>query len=125
LIAERAKVSKSLETKFKMGSRLDRITDWALEARQNGYNARELAFAHKVSLRQLQRHFQELFKASPKQWLNDLRIAQARQEMLSRPRAIKELAADLGFKHPSHFCREFKKSTGMSATDFLKQHPAL
>ncbi len=106
-----------------MGSRLDRVTNWAKEAQKARYNAQELASAHKVSLRQLERHFQEVFNVTPKQWLNELRIEQAQKVIIENDYTIKEVAAVLGFKRVSHFCREFKRYTGMSTTDFIRQCP--
>jgi AraC-like DNA-binding protein len=77
------------------------------------YNARELAVLTGVSLRQLERFWKETFAESPQDWLNKVRIAEAKR-MLLGGLDVKAVAYELGFKQTSHFCRLFKQHVGIS-----------
>ena len=81
------------------------------------YNASKLASLCEVSLRTLQRQFQEILGRPPQRWLNELRIHTA-QRLLHQGASIKEIASDLGFKHSSHFCRQFKRQAKMTPSQF-------
>ena len=82
------------------------------------YNARKLASLCQISLRTLQRQFQNTLGRSPQHWLLELRIRTA-QRLLLQGASIKEIASDLGFKHSSHFCRQFKRLAGMTPSQFV------
>jgi len=91
--------------------------EWGLLAETAHYNSNELARLCGVSTRQLQRHFRRCFYCSPQSWLNEQRLLAAQQLLLSGE-SIKKVALDLGFKQPSHFCRQFKIRTKMTPSEF-------
>jgi AraC family transcriptional regulator len=101
-----------------VGSRLARISDWSLLAKKAQYNARELAALCHVSLRQLERYYKQSFDQSPQTWLNAARLKEA-QEFLLQGLTVKETAYSVGFKQPSHFCREFKRHAGTTPNGFV------
>lgn len=101
-----------------MGSRLDRVQDWVVLARRANYNSRKLADACHISLRQLERYCKNSLRCAPKDWLNSLRIEEA-QRLLAQGLFIKEVAAALGYKQVSHFCRAFKRQTGRRPNESL------
>jgi len=86
-------------------------------ARKANYNATELAKLSCVSLRQLQRYFKEDFGCSPSEWLAEKRVVDARA-LLMEAESVKEVAYQVGFKQPSHFCREFKRWFGTTPSEF-------
>jgi len=100
-----------------MSSRLARISDWGGLAKRAQYNAKELAALCHVSLRQLERYYKQSFDQSPQTWLNETRL-KAAQEFLLQGLTVKETAYSLGFKQPSHFCREFKRHAGTTPNTF-------
>jgi Helix-turn-helix domain len=61
-----------------------------------------------ISLRQLERYFAKDFTATPKAWLREQRM-QSACNLLSDAHSVKDAAYTLCFRHPSHFCREFKR----------------
>ena len=82
----------------------------------------KLAHECKIS----EEHFRKLFKKtygiSPKQYITDMRINKAKQllkEGILKINAISELC---GFSNQYHFCRFFKKKTGFTPTEFMKQN---
>lgn len=71
-------------------------------------------------------HFTHLFKSetskSPIQYLNEMRIEQARQMMISTSLSIKEIVYALGLSDRSHFSRKFKTSVGVTPKEFISQY---
>ena len=96
------------------------LTDWNLEelAPAAHFNAHELATLCGISTRQLQRHFRFRFRCSPQSWLNYRRLLVAEELLLSGD-SVKKVALDLGFKQPSHFCKQFKTRTHMTPSEFV------
>jgi AraC-like DNA-binding protein len=92
--------------------------DWAALAEQGKYRAPAVAALLRISLRQLERHCKRQFGCSPQSWLNERRMISA-SRMLAKAESVKQVAFDLGFKRPSHFCRLFKSFHGLSATQFV------
>jgi AraC-like DNA-binding protein len=70
--------------------------------------------------------FESLFKAetgtTPMQYLKQVRIEQAKQWLLDDARSIKQVARAVGYKSLSHFCHDFKKTTGRTPTEFRQLH---
>jgi AraC-like DNA-binding protein len=91
---------------------------WEELAEAAHFNAKELARLCQVSTRQLQRDFRRCLGRSPQDWLNERRILAAR-ELLLAGQSIKWVAFELGFKQPSHFCRQFKRFNHVTASGFV------
>src|ERR1700744_6210263 len=91
---------------------------WRVCARSAGFQSAALATNLKISVRQLHRYSRNLFNRSLQEWLNELRLSQAAEELF-RQGSVKAAAFELGFKQVSHFSREFKKYYGLSPTQFI------
>jgi len=72
-----------------------------------------------VALRKLERMFKQKWNYTPREWLRMMRMRQA-AVLLESADSIKQVSYELGFKQPSHFCREFKLHHGVSASEFRK-----
>jgi AraC-like DNA-binding protein len=57
---------------------------------------------------------------TPQQWLDHLRQSKA-EKMASSGARTKEIAYQLGYKQPSHFCRQFKQSHGLPLKAWKKE----
>ena len=55
---------------------------------------------------------------SPQEHIQLKMIAVAKEKLLEPRKSISEIAYELGFKHPQHFTRMFKKQVGMSPAEF-------
>lgn len=72
----------------------------------------ELAAQVHTSQNHLTRLFRRDMQSTPNQFWDRLRIEHARSRLRQPDMRIKEVAADLGFKHLSHFSKWFKRHTG-------------
>jgi AraC family transcriptional regulator len=90
---------------------------WEQLAETAHYDSNELARLCDISTRQLQRHFRRNFHCSPQNWLNERRLFVARSLLLSGE-SVKKVAFNLGFKQPSHFCRQFKSRNKITPSQF-------
>ncbi|HEU5125466.1 MAG TPA: helix-turn-helix domain-containing protein [Verrucomicrobiae bacterium] len=91
---------------------------WKEAAVQAGYDVHALAKLCFVSTRQLQRDFHHLFQTTPGEWLARKRI-EAAQRLLLSGLSVKAVALELGFKHTSHFCRQFKTFVSQTPTEYI------
>ena len=62
------------------------------------------------------RRFTELLGLTPKQYLLECQIHEAKTQLLARQKELAEIARDCGFAHQSHFTSRFKQATGLTPT---------
>ena len=55
-------------------------------------------------------------------YLSNIRIETAKHMLLSDNYSVSEIAESVGFSSVYSFSRSFKKTTGISPTDFLKEN---
>ena len=84
------------------------------------YDAKNLAALYRLSTRQLERQFRASLGRSPQRWLNELKMFKAR-ELLHTGRSVKETSHELGYRHASYFCFQFKFICGLTPKKFIKE----
>ena len=84
------------------------------------FRVAELARVHGLSVRQFERASAEQFRTCPRAVIHGIRMKLARELLLSDA-PLKEIAVELGYRHPAHFARAFKAYYGMTPK---KMHPA-
>lgn len=62
------------------------------------------------------RRFTELLGITPKHFLLDCQIAQAKCQLMKREKDLAAIATECGFAHQSHFTSRFKQATGLTPT---------
>lgn len=62
------------------------------------------------------RRFTELMGLTPKHFLLECQIHEAKTELMNKNKPLPQLATDTGFAHQSHFTSRFKQSTGLTPT---------
>jgi AraC-like DNA-binding protein len=62
------------------------------------------------------RRFTELFGLTPKHFLLECQIHDAKTELLGGEKELAKIASDCGFAHQSHFTSRFKQATGLTPT---------
>lgn len=71
------------------------------------------------SLAGFKRDFQKTFGGSPRQWLQDKRLTEARYQIEKQSKKPSSIYLDLGFESLSHFSNSFKQKFGMAPTELL------
>ena len=64
--------------------------------------------------------FQKVYKMSPRKYLSQLKLQEAKILIQQPDVSLKEISIRLGYKNLSHFSRQFKRWTGLSPTEFRK-----
>ncbi len=100
-----------------MAGRLLKIVEWEQLGRQAGFSPPTMAALCHVSLRQLERLFEQQFQTTPGHWLRALQCRLAK-ELVSQGYSNKAASTELTFANESHFCREFKKAFGVPPQTF-------
>ena len=62
------------------------------------------------------RRFTELLGLTPKQFMLNCQVYQAKAELLAGEKELVDIARDCGFAHQSHFTSRFKQATGLTPT---------
>lgn len=101
-----------------MNTRLNHIQNWNDLAQNTKWSVSMMAKVCKVSVRTLQLHFKKQMDTTPKKWLAEHRQKCA-LNLLRDGSTIKEIAGQLGYKHTTHFSREFKKHWGRCPTQIV------
>jgi AraC-like DNA-binding protein len=96
-----------------MSARLLRIPDWEKLAKEAKFKPSTMAALCPVSLRHMQRFFENEFKKTPRQWARELRCGIALR-LIREGWSNKAIVAELHFADESHFCHEFKRVFGFS-----------
>ena len=71
------------------------------------------------SLAGFKRDFQKTFGGSPRQWLQEKRLTEARHLIEKKNRKSSDIYLDLGFESLSHFSHSFKKKFGKAPTEWV------
>ncbi len=66
------------------------------------------------------RIFKSFYGVSPIKYINDLKITRAKELLSSQIYSVTDAATRSGYTDMSHFCREFKKISGICPTEFKK-----
>jgi AraC-like DNA-binding protein len=90
-------------------------TTWESLAAEAKFCPHDLAALCNMSLRTLQRRFDEEYGLPVGQWMRNFRLSQAYTRITSGE-SVKVVAYDLGFKQLSHFSRVFKAAYGVPPT---------
>ncbi|MGB7158594.1 MAG: AraC family transcriptional regulator [Tepidisphaeraceae bacterium] len=62
------------------------------------------------------RRFAQLLGITPKHFLLECQIFEAKTQLLAREKSLAQIATDCGFAHQSHFTSRFKQATGLTPT---------
>lgn len=96
---------------------------WENLAVQAKFSPHQLAALCNVSLRTLQRRFDQEYGMPIGHWMRNFRVSQAYGRIVAGE-TVKSVAYDLGFKQLSHFSRVFKGIYGVAPTFISRHHPA-
>ena len=77
-----------------------------------------------ISAKPLSRSLQAITGKTPKQYIDDRILLEAKRLLIYNSDSIKEITFALGFDEPTNFSKFFREQTGLNPSDFKKQHTA-
>lgn len=95
----------------------------------------EQSYAHSITREELARmanmspsYYSSVFKreigVSPMEKLTEIRIRQAKKQLLFSGRKLRDIAESVGYRNEFYFSRQFKQLVGVSPNAFARQHYA-
>lgn len=81
-----------------------------------GPTLNEIAKTVHLSPFHFHRRFAQLLGITPKHFLLECQIHEAKTQLLARKKILAQIATDCGFAHQSHFTSRFKQATGLTPT---------
>jgi AraC-like DNA-binding protein len=106
-------------TDFQADAELSRLIP-ALQFMQAEYHRgptlNEIARTAHLSPFHFHRRFTELLGMTPKHFLLDCQIQEAKRQLFGRQKELADIATMCGFAHQSHFTSRFKQATGLTPT---------
>lgn len=110
-----SKVDNSL-----MAEEIDKATIFFTEHYNEAINIEEYAKNHNMSTSWFIRNFKQYTGVTPMQYILSIRIHNAETLLKSNLYNITEVAQIVGYDNPLYFSRLFKKSKGLSPSDYKK-----
>lgn len=102
-------------------ARLSRLMDWVRAHPAQAHTPASLAKRAAMSVRTLQRQFQETAGLTPLEWVTRERVAAARELLESSRRPMADIAERTGFGSEESFRRHFRLVTGISPATYRRQ----
>jgi transcriptional regulator GlxA family with amidase domain len=97
------------------------VTDYLKENYMRKVSMPDLAGRVGMSLRKLQRRFQETFKTTPQKYICKLRVLQACELLSGSSLPVTEIALQVGFYDHSAFSKKFSEIVGISPREYRKR----
>lgn len=93
-----------------------------LQHTKGQYRITELADSCEVSVRQLERGFQQVIGTSPKTFARTVRFEQAQRRLMFEPDAdLTALAYECGYFDQAHFIKDFKAFSGATPAEYAQR----
>ena len=103
-------------------SALQDMQRWVMNSLNHPHNVQSLAKHMGISPRHLTRLFNQEFRQSPAEWLEQQRVFHARQLLESGKLAIKQIAAECGFSGVDIMRRAFIRQLSVTPSQYQKHH---
>lgn len=82
----------------------------------------QLAAGHHLSVTHFSRLFRKHFSTSPMHYIIQQRMARAASLLVETSAPIKQISDNVGYEDAYYFSRLFKRITGLTPSDYRKQH---
>ena len=90
---------------------------------KSSYSLNDLEIEYNISKYCICREFSKYFHHSPMQYLNTIRIEEAKKLLINTNMRVNEIGHTIGIENTNHFIRLFKKETGVTPLLYRRQTP--
>lgn len=101
--------------------RIRRMMDYIREHYGENISLQDIAASASIGERECLRCFQEYMKKSPKQYVIEMRICNARKLLASTSLSMREIGELCGFQDASYFSKVFRDYNGMSPREYQQK----
>lgn len=108
---------QKLPTKFEM------IINWIRIHSHEPLTVHQVAEKFDITPVYLTRMFKKYKNTTTNNFINEIKIRQAEEMLLTSGKSIKEIALNLSFNNEKYFMRVFKKFHGITPTEFRNSYP--
>ncbi len=113
--------SKKKSTREEIYRRLHYARDFIDCCYPENLTLKKISQVAMLSENHLLRNFKQIFSISPFQYITQLKIAEARRQIIETDKSITEIATSLGYSSISNFSYYFKNMTGLSPVELRKK----
>jgi len=99
-------------------NRIMKVINFMSRNFQNKISLEELASVACMSVSQFERRFRQVCHISPVKYLAKIRVDSACRALRGSVSSLADIAMESGFYDQSHFCRQFKKHTGLTPRSY-------
>lgn len=117
-----AKPNESKIGQLQTTSRFLPVFDFVKKNFSSRINAQDMARQANMSLAHFHHLFKDTMGCSPMNYLKKVRIEQGEIYLLNSDLTLTEIADRTGFSNQFHFCREFKKKTGLPPSAYRQRN---
>lgn len=102
--------------------RINKVMSYLMENYTHELNLNKIANLVNLNKSSFCRYFKSRTHKTCSQFLNEIRIAHACKLLINSDMSISEICYDTGYNNISHFNRQFKLITGVTARDYSKKY---
>jgi two-component system response regulator YesN len=107
----------------KSAALIDQITQYiSLHYGEYDFSVQKIADSFSLSLSYLSRYFKKQTDRTITDYMNELRIDQAKLLLRTNDSSVKDIVQQVGYYDVSSFIRKFKQSVGVTPGEYRKQH---
>lgn len=112
----------SLEVSSQYFDRMQEVYQYVGQHFQEEISLQEISDRVNMTVPAFCRFFKKVTDKTFTQFVNEMRIEEARRLLLDKHRSIAEVSYESGFNNLSHFNKHFKRISGVSPSEYRKQH---
>lgn len=128
VIIQRTRQEKKASISSYLQDEMEYAKRYFVDHYNENINIEEFAKSRNMSISWFLRNFKQSTKVSPMQYIINIRMNNALSLLETTEYNMKEIATILGYDNPLYFSRVFKKTKGVSPSDYRKtlqgEHPA-
>lgn len=101
---------------------IKQIVNWMKKNIKNQISNELLAEKLGLNVRTFSRRFKKALNTTPNQYLQELRVQEAKELLITTNKSFNEITFDVGFFNESSFRKLFKKQTSLNPSEFRKKY---